>query len=90
MITRQSEPNAPTKPPTPLILTVYVKPSARRESLEWIDEDTLKVGVTAPPENGKANKAVIEALAQELGIAKSRIELIRGKTTKIKQFGCFY
>lgn len=69
-----------------MILTVYVKPGARRESVEWIDEDTLKVSVTAPPEKGKANQAVIEVLAQELGIAKSTIELIRGKTTKIKQF----
>lgn len=69
-----------------MILTVHVKPGARRESLEWIDEDTLKVSVTAPPEKGKANQAVVEALAQELGIAKSKIEFIRGKTTKIKQF----
>jgi len=30
-----------------MILTVYVKPGARKESLEWIDEDTLKISVTA-------------------------------------------
>jgi len=69
-----------------MILTVYVKPGARKESLEWIDEDTLKISVTAPPEKGKANKAVIEALAEELGVAKSTIELIRGGTARIKQF----
>ncbi|MBI4435775.1 DUF167 domain-containing protein [Candidatus Uhrbacteria bacterium] len=69
-----------------MILTVYVKPSARRPSVEWVDEDTIKVSVTAPPEKGKANKAVIEALAEELGIAKSTIELIRGGTARIKQF----
>lgn len=69
-----------------MILTVHVKPGASKESLEWLDEDTLKISVTAPPEKGKANKAVIEAIAEELGIAKSTIELIRGGTARIKQF----
>lgn len=69
-----------------MILTVHVKPGSRHNSLEWIDEDTLKVSVTALPEKGKANQAVIEMLAQELGIAKSKIELFRGATTRIKQF----
>lgn len=69
-----------------MILTVHVKPNARQESLEWIDEDTLKISVTAPPEKGKANKAVITLLAKELGVAKTTIELIRGSTARIKQF----
>lgn len=69
-----------------MILTVYVKPGARRSSLDWIDEDTLKMSVTALPERGKANQAVIEALAEELGIAKSTIALHRGATARIKQF----
>ncbi len=69
-----------------MILTVHVKPNAHGESLEWIDEDTLKISITAPPEKGKANKAVIEALAEELNIAKSKIELIRGGTARMKQF----
>ena len=69
-----------------MILTVHVKPRARHESVEWIDEDTLKISVTAPAEKGKANKAVIELLSDELGIAKSRIEIFRGATARIKQF----
>ena len=69
-----------------MILTVYVKPNAHKEQLEWVDEDTVKISVTVLPEKGKANKAVIECLAQELNIAKSTIELVRGGTTRIKQF----
>ena len=69
-----------------MILTVHVKPNAKQESLEWMDEDTLKISVTVPPEKGKANKAVIELLAKELNIAKTTIELVRGGTTRIKQF----
>lgn len=69
-----------------MILTVHVKPNAKHESVEWMDEDTLKISVTVPPEKGKANKAVIELLAKELNIAKTTIELVRGGTTRIKQF----
>ncbi len=68
-----------------MFLTIHVKPHARKNTVEWIDEDTLKISVTAAPEQGKANKAVIELLAQELKIAKSQIKVVRGLTTKIKQ-----
>ncbi|KKW31209.1 MAG: hypothetical protein UY76_C0064G0008 [Candidatus Uhrbacteria bacterium GW2011_GWA2_52_8d] len=67
-----------------MILTVYVKPGARKNSIEWIDEDTIKISVTAPPEKGKANHAVIKLLAEDLNLPKSQIEIVRGLTTKIK------
>ncbi len=68
-----------------MILTVYAKPNARKNSIEWVDEDTLKVSVTAKPENGKANEAILDLLSEELGIRKTAMEIIRGKTTRIKQ-----
>lgn len=68
-----------------MILTVHVKPNARKNAIEWIDEDTLKVSVTAIAEEGKANKALIELLSDELNIPKSQIEIVRGLTAKIKQ-----
>lgn len=46
----------------------------------------LKIAVTAPPEQGRANAAVIELLARRLGIAKSRIELVSGATHRHKKF----
>ncbi|MBI5369901.1 DUF167 domain-containing protein [Candidatus Uhrbacteria bacterium] len=68
-----------------MLLTVHVKPRAKKESLEWLDEDTLKISVCAVAEKGKANTAVIKVLAQELKIAPSRLTLVRGATAKIKQ-----
>ncbi|MBI4713757.1 DUF167 domain-containing protein [Candidatus Uhrbacteria bacterium] len=68
-----------------MILTVYAKPNARKNSLEWVDEDTLKISVTAAPEKGKANNAILELLSEELGIKKTAIEIVRGTTTRIKQ-----
>lgn len=68
-----------------MLLTVHVKPNAKKNVVEWVDEDTLKISVTAKPENGKANQAVIELLSKELKIKKSAIEIVRGHTTRIKQ-----
>ena len=67
-----------------MLITAHVHPRARENSLEWLDEDTVKVRVRAPAEKGKANAAVIELLAKELGVAKSLIEIVRGSTTRIK------
>ncbi|MBT5808010.1 DUF167 domain-containing protein [Candidatus Uhrbacteria bacterium] len=69
-----------------MIITAHVKPNASSNRVEWLDEDTVKVWVTAVPEKGKANKAVVELLSKEMRVAKSRIELIRGGTARMKQF----
>ncbi len=68
-----------------MIITVHVKPRSRKNMIEWIDDETAKISVTAVAEKGKANTAVVEVLSEELGIAKSLIEIVRGKTTRIKQ-----
>jgi len=64
---------------------VYVKTRSKNRSIKWIDNNTLKISVIAPPEKGRANKEVVEALAKELKTNKSSIEIVRGKTTTIKQ-----
>lgn len=69
-----------------MILTVHLKPGARENKIvAWLDKDTLKVTVKAPPEKGKANAALIDLLAKELHLSKSSLELTRGRTTHIKQ-----
>ena len=68
-----------------MIITVHVKPRSRKNGIEWIDDETAKISVTAIAEKGKANDAVIEVLSEELNVAKSLIEIVRGKTTRIKQ-----
>ncbi len=64
--------------------TVKVKPNARKAAVEQIDAHTYRVAVTVPPEDGKANDAVIALLAKHFRIAKSRIAILRGATSKIK------
>lgn len=61
-------------------LTVRVTPRARRtEVAEILDDGTIRIRVTAPPVEGKANAALIQFLAEALGIRKNRIDIVAGE-----------
>lgn len=66
-------------------LAVRVTPKASRARIE-VEGDAIRVYVTVVPEDGKANAAVQALLAKALGIAKSRVTLIRGATARDKVF----
>ena len=72
--------------PDGLILPVRAQPGARRNEIRGVQDGALKVCVTASPEKGKANKALVELLAKSLGLKKSQIELISGQTSHQKRF----
>ena len=65
-------------------LRVHVTPRARRPSIGGTHGGALKVAVSAPPVDGAANDAVIEALAEALGIPKRSITLLRGASSREK------
>lgn len=64
-------------------LAVKVTPGARSEGVEIV-EGRLLIKVRAKPEDGKATEAVIELVAQALGIGSSRVKLLRGATSREK------
>ncbi|MDE2435815.1 MAG: DUF167 domain-containing protein [Sphingomonadales bacterium] len=64
-------------------LALRVTPGARVESVE-IGEGRVLVKVRVKPEDGKANAAVLELLAQALGVATSRLQMLRGATGRDK------
>lgn len=64
-------------------LALRVTPGARTEGLE-IADGRVQVKVRAKPQDGAANEAVIELLAAALGIARSRVLLLRGATSRDK------
>ena len=68
----------------PALLSVRVHPSARRAKVEELGPREYKVHVTAPPEKGRANQEVLEALASHLDIPVSRLRLVRGAASRIK------
>lgn len=66
-------------------LALRVTPGARSESVQIGEDGRLLVKVRAKPESGKANEAVLEILAEALGLATSRLHLLRGATGRDKQ-----
>ncbi|HSB40550.1 MAG TPA: DUF167 domain-containing protein [Methylomirabilota bacterium] len=63
-----------------------VQARARRNEVVTEPERGFRVRVTAAPEGGAANRAVIALLADALGVAASRIELVRGVASRDKLF----
>lgn len=66
-------------------IAVRATPGARREAISE-DDRGLAVHVTAPPADGKANAAVQKLLARALGVAKTRLVLVRGASSRDKVF----
>ncbi|WP_372422297.1 DUF167 domain-containing protein [Salinarimonas chemoclinalis] len=69
-----------------LVVRVTPKASAARITAER-DTDgglALRVAVTAAPEDGKANAAVIALLAEALGLPRSALAIVRGETARTK------
>ena len=64
---------------------VRVTPRASRDRVA-LEEGQIRIHVTCVPEDGKANKAVVALLARALGVAKSRLTLLRGATSRDKLF----
>lgn len=69
-----------------LVLPVRAQPGARKNAVAGEHAGALKVCVTAPPEDGKANKAIRDALCKALGLKRQQVELIGGATSRDKRF----
>ncbi len=72
------------KPEDSCKLKVRVQPKASRNQVAGYDEGTLRVRVTAPPTEGKANAGVIALLAKTLGVSKSKLSIVRGHDSRNK------
>ncbi len=68
------------------VLPVRAQPGARRPVVQGEQNGALKVAVTAPPEGGRANDALVETLRHALGVKRSQVELIAGPTSRDKRF----
>jgi len=67
-----------------LIIDVQVVPRASRAAVGPEIGDRLRVAVTAPPVDGAANAAVIEALAAAFGVRRAAISIVRGEKGRRK------
>lgn len=67
-------------------ITVFVHPNSKKPRIEKDLLGDLHVYVSQPPLEGKANRAVLEALADYFKVSKSQVGLVRGEKSKQKVF----
>lgn len=74
----------PPNPGESCTIKVRVQPKSSRNQVDGFQDGALRVRVTAAPTEGQANAAVIAILAKTLGVSKSRLEIIRGYSSRDK------
>ena len=66
-------------------ITVKVTPRAKKTAVAGVmDDGTIKIKIAAPPVDGAANKALIEFLAQALGLPRSQVDIVAGESSERK------
>jgi len=68
----------------PARIAVYVQPRASRTELAGMHDGCPRIRLAAPPVDGAANAALAEFLADRLGVAKSRVRVVAGMTSRRK------
>lgn len=66
------------------ILRIQVVPNSSKTQVVGEHGERLKVKISAPPVDGKANEELIEFVQKKLNLKSSQIELLRGQTSKAK------
>ena len=77
--------NCYVESPEGVILNVRAKPRSSKAGLEDVLDGAVRVRIRAAPVDGKANKELVETLADAFGIAKSRVVIKGGETSKTKR-----
>ena len=67
-----------------ILLKVRIVPNAGSNKIAGLHDGMLKVLVTAVPEKGKANAALVKLIAKTLGIAKTSINIVSGEIARNK------
>ncbi len=67
-----------------MYIKVRVQAGAKKEVLQKISKTSYKLAVKEPAENNRANKRVLELMAEQFGIAKNKVRIINGHQSPSK------
>lgn len=65
-------------------ISLYIQPRASKTAVVGMHDGALKIRLAAPPVDGAANAALVEFIAKQLGIPKSRVRLVAGASSRRK------
>ena len=69
-----------------VIIDLHVSPNAKQTRIAGLHDGALAVRLKAVPVDGQANAALVAWLSEMLGLPRNAVELVRGQTSKRKQF----
>jgi uncharacterized protein (TIGR00251 family) len=75
-----------TDHPEGFVLPVRAQPGARKAGVMGEQAGRLKLAVREPPQDGRANQALVETLREMLGLKRSQVVLLSGQTSREKRF----
>lgn len=73
-----------TRTPTGWTVAVHVQPGAKRTAIAGVHGERLKIRISAPPIEGRANAAVVAFIAEQLGVPRAQVSVARGQTSRDK------
>ena len=73
-----------SKTATGYVVAVHAQPGAKRSEISGLHGGRLKVRIAAPPLEGRANEALIDFLAQRLGLSRSKLRVLKGLQGRTK------
>lgn len=68
-----------------VILSLHVQPGAKKTEVVGLHGDALKIRLSAPPVDGKANEALVAFIAKKVGAGRTAVELVSGQTSRTKR-----
>jgi len=68
-----------------IYIAVHAQPGARKPQLRGLHGEALKIAISEAAQEGKANKAIIDAIADGLGVTKSDVEITSGQASRQKR-----
>ena len=68
------------------MISVHAQPGARRTEVAGLHGDSLKIRVAAPALEDRANEALVDFIAQRLGVARRDVALVAGAKSREKRF----
>ena len=74
-----------TESPEGVVVNVRAQPRSSRAGVEGVVADALKVRLRSAPVDGKANRELVETVADAFGLPKSRVKFKSGETSKTKR-----
>ncbi|MEC4728234.1 DUF167 family protein YggU [Shewanella sp. D64] len=74
-----------TKQQDDLLLNLYIQPKASRDQIVGVHGEELKIAITAPPVDGKANAHLTKFLSKAFKVPKGNIKILKGEQGRHKQ-----